>query len=104
MAQVIWTAAALEDLDRIASYMFDHDAASSLVRRVFDHVKQLEVHPESGPRLPELRAPNLPYRQIIEPPLPIFYKIQDSRVYIVHIIRGERLFSKRRLITHDKQS
>jgi toxin ParE1/3/4 len=102
MAQIIWTLAAVEDLDRIAAYMFDPEAAADLVKRAFKHVSQLEKHPLSGPRIPELRRSGLPYRQIIEPPLRLFYKYQNEKVYIVHVIRGERLFSRRRLIARDK--
>ena len=56
MARVIWTEPALNDLDAIADYIAIENpvAAAQLVQRVFEHVEQLEAHPESGRRPPEL--------------------------------------------------
>ncbi|MDQ1303233.1 MAG: toxin ParE1/3/4, partial [Pseudomonadota bacterium] len=68
MAQVIWTEPALNDLDAIADYIAVENplAAAALVQRVFGHIEQLEAHPESGPRVPELKRSR--YRQIVEAP------------------------------------
>ena len=78
MAQVIWAEPALNDLDAIADYIAldNPTAASELVRRVFRHVDQLIVHPDSGSKPRELRGGR--YRQIVEPPCRIFYRREDS--------------------------
>ena len=51
MAEVIWTGPALADLDAIADYIAldKPDAASAVVKRVFEHVGHLQSHPERQP-------------------------------------------------------
>lgn len=91
MAQLIWTEAALQDLDEIAEYIaLDSPAAASrYVQSVFDRVARLELHPRSGKRPPELAQ--TPYREIIIPPCRIFYRAEESQVFILHIMRSVRL-------------
>lgn len=99
MARIIWTEPALSDLDAIADCIAldDPAAASGLVRRIFDRVEQLKSHPESGSIPSELRPLTI-YRQLVEPPCRVFYRFAEGeRIYIVHVIRGERLLKKGRL-------
>lgn len=97
MAEVIWTEPALHDLDAIADYIaFDNpEAARELVRRVFRHVEQLQTHPRSGSAPKELRG--MKYRQIVEPPCRIFYRIAKNSVVILHVMRGEMQLQKAKL-------
>ncbi len=99
MAEVIRTEPALSDLDAIADYIaLDNPrAAQDLVRRVFDHVILLAEHPLSGSKLPELRGWR--YRQIVEPPCRVIYRRERNPVHIVHVVRGERLPSRKTLQT-----
>jgi plasmid stabilization system protein ParE len=57
MVEILWTEAALSDLDAIADYIAldKPDAASRLVQRVFQHLEMLATHPGLGWRVPELR-------------------------------------------------
>ncbi len=99
MARVIWTEPALSDLDGIADYIAldDPAAAKRLVRKVFLRVGQLIDHPESGSVPPELRKLKN-YRQLVEKPCRIFYKLPvDDKVYIIHVMRGERILKRRNL-------
>ena len=91
MAEIVWTDPALNDLDAIADYIALENplAARQLVRRVFRHVEQLQVHPRSGSTPPELQGWR--YRQIVEPPCRVFYRFDGKRVLIVHVMRAERL-------------
>lgn len=91
MAQIIWSEPALHDLDAIADYIAldNPSAAQALVKRVFQHIDNLETHPEMGAKLTEPEAWR--YRQIIEPPCRIFYRLQGEIVYIVHVMRAGRL-------------
>lgn len=91
MAEVIWTEPALSDLDAIADYIAldNPEAAKNLVQRVFRYVEQLANHPKSGSKPPELKGWR--YRQIVEPPCRIFYREEGSRVYILYVMRGEKL-------------
>lgn len=91
MAEVIWTEPALSDLDEIADYIAldNPEAARQLVQRVFRHVEQLAEHPDSGSKPQELKGWR--YRQIVEPPCRIFYRHEAGRVFILYVMRGERL-------------
>jgi addiction module RelE/StbE family toxin len=104
MAEVIWTEPALSDLDAIADYIAldKPEAARQFVRRVFQHVEQLSDHPKSGSRPPELKGWR--YRQIVEPPCRVFYRIDGDRVYILYVMRGKRLFRASRLTSRDRRS
>ena len=103
MAEIIWTEPALADLDAIADHIAldDPEAAKELVRRVFRHVEQLASHPKSGPKPPELRGWR--YRQIIEAPCRIFYRYDATGVYILYVMRGERLLRPRVLSSRGKR-
>ena len=91
MARLIWTEPALLDLDEIAEYIALDDplAASRYVQRVFDRVERLEAHPKAGKRPPELQR--LPYREVVVPPCRVFYRIEGDAVYILYVMRSERL-------------
>jgi toxin ParE1/3/4 len=104
MAEIVWTEPALADLDAIADYIAldKPEAARDLVRRVFRHVEQLADHPRSGSRPPELKGWR--YRQIVEPPCRIFYRIDNDRVYVLFVMRGERLLKPRTLTSRRKKS
>ena len=91
MARLIWTEPALLDLDNIAEYIALDDplAASRYVQKVFDRVERLGPHPQSGKRPPEL--PRSPYRELVVPPCRIFYRVEKTTVYVLHVMRSERL-------------
>ena len=104
MAEIIWTEPALQDLDAIADYIAldKPEAARQLVQRVFDHVGQLARHPESGSKPPELRG--LGHRQIVEPPCRVFYRYDDRRVFVLHVMRGEMLLRKQTVMEREQQT
>jgi toxin ParE1/3/4 len=94
VAQVIWTEPALSDLNEIAEYIaLDKiDAARRLIKKVFSSVERLKQFPESGRIPPELGFSL--YREIIVGPCRIFYRIDESKVYILYVMRGERQLRK----------
>jgi toxin ParE1/3/4 len=98
MAEIIWTEPALSELDEIADYIAldNPHAARELVYRVFQHVEQLAQHPESGSRPMELKGSR--YRQIIEPPCRIFYRIDGNAIIILYVMRSERPLRRSRLL------
>ncbi len=97
MAEIVWTEPALSDLEAVADYIALEDplAAAELVKRVMGHVEQLADHPESGSWPQELGRSR--YRQIVEPPCRIFYRFDGTKVFILHVMRSERLLRKRTL-------
>lgn len=92
MAQVIWTEPALSDLEAIADYIAleNPDAAEKLVQRVFENVGKLAEHPKLGPKPPELKGWR--YRHIVEPPCRVFYRHEEDKVFVLYVMRAERLF------------
>ncbi len=103
MVEMIWAEPALNDLDAIADYIAIENqiAAQQLVDRVFKHVEQLLVHPESGSYPAELGKSR--YRQIVEPPCRVLYRYDGKFVFIISVIRGEQLFRKSRLTKGDRK-
>jgi toxin ParE1/3/4 len=94
MAQVIWTEPALLDLSEIAEYIAldKPSAATNLVQKVFSSTERLEQFPESGRKPPELI--NSRYLEIIVTPCRIFYRIENSKVFILYVMRSERNLRK----------
>lgn len=102
MVEIVWTEPALSDLDAIADYIAldNPEAARRLVGRVFRHVERLAQHPRSGSKPQELKGWR--YRQIIEPPCRVFYRQDGNKVYILYVMRAERLLRASRLSGRDK--
>ena len=90
MAEIIWTNPALENLNDIAEYIALSNllSAKKLVVKIFAKVERLEDFPESGKTPIELS--NLNYREVIVNPCRIFYKIDNDKIFILHIMRQER--------------
>lgn len=103
MAEIVWSEPALSDLDAIADYIALESpvAASELVKRIFSHVEQLADHPESGSRPQELRRSR--YRQVVEPPCRVFYRFDGHKVFVLHVIRSERLLREGKLASRAKR-
>ena len=91
MAGLIWTEPALQDLDAIADYIsLDRpEAAKALVKKVFQKVSALRRFPKMGSIPRELT--DLTYRQLVVPPCRVFYKVEGKHVYILYVMRSERL-------------
>ena len=92
MARLIWTEPVLIDLEVIADYIAldKPDAAKRYIRRVLEAVDRLEQFPNSGSMPPEI--PDLPYRQVVVPPCRIFYRAEKEHVFILYVMRSDRLF------------
>lgn len=101
MARLIWTEPALEDLGQIADYIAldDPAAAKRLVRKVFTKAELLQDFPEMCPVPHDL--PDSRYRHLVVRPLRIFYRIDGDSVFIVYVMRSERLLKNSDLEQHD---
>ena len=104
MAEIVWSEPALSDLDAIADFIALENpaAAAELVQRVIGHVEQLTDHPDSGSRPLELKRSR--YRQIVESPCRVFYRYDGQTVFILHVMRSERLLRKERLASRAKHA
>jgi len=56
---------------------------------VLDKTKRLQDFPRSGRIPPEL--PNSVYREIVVPPCRIFYRLDNTQVFLLFVLREERL-------------
>ena len=94
MAEVVWTEPALFDLEALGDYIAldDAEAARRLIQRLFDRTDQLANHPELGRKLEAF--PEFDYRELIEPPCRLIYRASADNVYILHVIRTERLLTR----------
>jgi toxin ParE1/3/4 len=81
----------LLDLEEIAEYIAldNPPAATRYVRKVFSAVARLKRYPNSGGRPEEL--PSTPYRELIVPPCRVFYRVKEDAVFVLHVMRSERL-------------
>lgn len=104
MAEIIWSEPALGDLDAIADYIALENpvAASALIQRIFGHVAQLADHPDSGSRPQELGRSR--YRQIVEPPCRVFYRYDGHKVFILYVMRSERLLRREHLASRARRA
>ena len=95
MAQIIWAEPALKELEDIAEFIAldKFEAAQKLVRSVFDRVELLSNQPKSGRRPPELPKNSI-YREVIVGPCRIFYRIEKTKIIIIHVMRSERELRK----------
>ena len=90
MAQVIWSPAALEDVDAIAEYISrdSPDQAALFVDRLIEKTDRLESFPLSGRVIPEIG--NESCREIIYGSYRIMYRIEADQVWITGIVHGAR--------------
>lgn len=104
MARLIWTDAALADLDAIADHIAlqNLEAAKGLVRDVFKGGDQLKRFPNSGRYPPELEEG--PYRELLVSPCRIFYRVEKRSVIILHVMRSERLLRAFMISARDPES
>jgi toxin ParE1/3/4 len=102
MARLVWTDPALQDLEQIADYIaLDDDAAARrLVKNVFEQAELLEKFPEMCSQPHDL--PDTAYRHLIINPLRIFYRVQNDLVYIVYVMRHEKLLRLRDIQGRDQ--
>lgn len=94
MAEIVWTDAALDQLEEVAEYIAldKPEAASGLMKNVFSTVDRLEESPDSGHVPPEM--PNSVYRELYVRPCRIFYRCDADVVFILHVMREERQLRK----------
>ena len=90
--KIIWSDAAISDLQDICSYIAQHDlqAAGRIGRGILDHVRILASYPFIGPAYP--RGVKGTLREIVFGSYRIFYDVgEDSRsVEILHVWHGAR--------------
>ena len=93
MAEIIWTAPAVEDLRQIHEFISKDSKqyAAIVIRSVRGSAERLRKFPESGRLVPEL--PGSRYRELIVSPYRIVYRYaeEQNRVLVLAVIHGSRL-------------
>ncbi|MDR2583744.1 MAG: type II toxin-antitoxin system RelE/ParE family toxin [Fibromonadaceae bacterium] len=81
------------DLEEIVSYIANDSVLNALriLERLQNKVNSLNRMPERGRYVPELLDKNIrEYKELIENPWRIFYRIEEKEVYVLAIIDGRR--------------
>ena len=90
--KIIWSDAAIADLQSICSYIArdNPEAAERIGNGILDHVLILASFPYIGPAYP--RGAVGPLREIVFRPYRIFYDVSEEarRVDILHVWHGAR--------------
>lgn len=99
MAELIWSAEALADLDGIYDFIArdSHQYARHQLEKILGTVERLQTHPESGRRIPEF--PHMPHREVIVQNYRVVYRYdaKDSEVYVVAVVHARCLFTEKEL-------
>ena len=92
-----------DEVRHLAAEFGSEATAAKLVEKVFRHVEMLRAHPYAGSRVPEL-LPAATYRQIVESPCRLFYRYDKrlGKIFVLGVMRGERLFQKVLLLERDE--
>jgi plasmid stabilization system protein ParE len=90
MAIIIWSPAALDDVDAVAEFIArdSRDRAALFIDRLITAVDRLETYPYSGRVIPEIGSNDC--REIIYGAYRIMYKIVNDEVWITGVIHGAR--------------
>jgi len=102
--KIIWSDAAIADLQGVWSYVAQHDpqAADRIGRGILDHVRVLASFPFIGPTYP--RGARGTLREIVFRSYRIFYDVSEESlsVEILHVWHGARDEPAFRMGSHPK--
>ena len=90
---VRWTNAAEQDLESTVSFVADEDLrrAQRVLDRIEHRAESLRKYPLRVRVVPELRWHGITsYRQLVEKPWRIVYRVDGSRVWVHAVIDGRR--------------
>jgi toxin ParE1/3/4 len=93
---VDWTATAREDLESICLYIAADSLENALAAldRLESRAQSLASQPQRGRVVPELRALGIhQYRELVERPWRIVYRIASGRVLVLAVLDGRRSLS-----------
>ncbi len=90
--EVRWASNAENDLIAITAYIASTDPAAALniFHRIRDRARGLGIQPSRGRLVPELRDAGVQYRELIERPWRVVYRIEPERIFIVAVLDARR--------------
>ena len=89
--KVLWTHTAEKDLSAIIHYIAEDNliAALTVLGRIKEASQQLNVFPERGRIIPELKKQGIAsYRELIISPWRLMYRIAGDQVFVLSVIDG----------------
>jgi len=90
---VSWSRWALIDLESIIDFIAEDNMANAeaVYLKIKESAIRLELHPDIGRIVPELKAQNIKiYKEVIAKHWRIIYKINDSKVDVMAVIDSRR--------------
>jgi len=91
---VFLTQDAMDDLEAIHDYVFDHDSpnrADYVIGKIEKTFEKLSIFPERGAYPPELLEVGIKeYREVFFKPYRIVYRILNNEVYVMMVADGRR--------------
>ena len=91
---IVWSEAALQDVESILEYIAlrdDFGAATAVYQKLVARISTLDSHPERCRVVPELRDVGVTqYRELIFKPYRVCFRIFDQEVVIVSVLDGRR--------------
>jgi toxin ParE1/3/4 len=90
---VYWAGVAENDLKDIIEYIAKDSPADAckIFCKIKEKVSNLTIFPERGRLIPELEDHGiLIYRELIEPPWRIIYRIAERKIYVLAVLDGRR--------------
>lgn len=92
--EVVWTEVGLADVEHLAAYLVSESPgrAPAVLERILVRAESLDRFPNRGRIPPELRSVgDRSWREILEPPWRILYRIAGPRLVEIHgVIDGRR--------------
>lgn len=91
--KIIWTETAKNDLNQIIDYIAleKEDVAKSIYIRIKEKVNSLKIMPNKNRIIPELQSVGIElFRETIDNPWRIMFRISENEVFILLIIDGRR--------------
>ncbi|SPD75577.1 Plasmid stabilization system [uncultured Desulfobacterium sp.] len=91
--QVVWAAAAQNDLKQIIDYIAIGSPGNALhiLQKIKQKTSDLYAMPERGRIVPELKAQGIHiYRELIIAPWRVIYRISDTTVFVLSVIDSRR--------------
>ena len=91
--EILWTDTARRDLEAIVDYISADSVQNGLavLDRIESRASTLGSNPHRGRKVPELLALDLhQYRELVERPWRILYRLEQDRVLVVAVLDGRR--------------
>ncbi len=93
MAEIKWTAKALENLENIYNYINDYSNlyAEKVIKEILNYIKILENYPEVGKII---HKSIYTYRRLLHKKYIIIYNIVNSKIFICAVYHKSKLITE----------